>query len=350
MHRITHLFRWLNVFTIIGTFLAYLSPFVNPSKIWFFTFFGTGYSWLLLLNVLFIVFWIVLKRWYFLLSLATILVGWNFLTTYIGFNLNSQTAHSSAIKVMSYNIEGLEKIVNKKQPETKQQLRDNFFQWMNTDIEPDILCTQETGWQELVPRNTPLVYNTRNQGVAIFSKFPFVQKGEINFPDTYGNACVWADVRLPDNTIIRVYSTHLRSNHITGDTGELIENADLQEKETWLGIKNILAKYKYAAEYRVEQAQLIIDDIKQCPYPVLLCGDFNETPLSYIYQLFTKRLNDTFEEGALGIGTTFSGIIPGLKLDYILSDQQFQTIHHKIHKNKTFSDHYPIISTLQLKE
>ena len=270
------------------------------------------------------------------------------MTTFVGTNFSSIQATAPTIKVMSYNIEGLKKLVDRKNKEAEQYKRDRFFKWINTEVKPDILCTQETGWQGLITQNTDLIHQTRNQGVTIFSKHPIVEKGKINFPKIRGNACVWADVRLPDKTIIRIYSTHLQSNRITSDTDKLIENVDLQEKETWLGVKSILGKYKRAAANRAEQAQLIVEHIKTSPYPVVLGGDFNETPLSYAYQVLAADMQDTFQEGAFGIGTTFSGTIPGLKIDYILTSEHFRTINHTIFKNQeAFSDHYPVLCEVE---
>ncbi len=342
--RIEVLFRWLNVIVIVCTLLAYISPQINPTSFWGLTFFGTGYSWLLFLNFAFIIFWISFKKWYFLLPLATILLGWNHLTTFVGFNLG-QKIPATTFQIMTYNVEGLNELVHRDSIK-QSRIRADFYNWMNKESGIDILCTQESGWRALISHNTQLNQTAHNQGVSIFTKFPIVEQGEIDFPKTRGNACVWADIRLPNTSIIRVYSIHLNSSGISGDTDKLIETADIQEKETWKGLRNILAKYKRAAVRRAEQAQLVKNHVNTSPHPVVICGDFNEMPVSYVYEVLKTDLKDAFQERGFGIGTTFSGSIPGLKIDFMLVDPKLNIYKHDIIKNKKYSDHYPNVSTL----
>lgn len=347
MRQLVWIFRWMNVLVILATFLSYLAPWVNPEKTDFFTFFGTGYSWLLVLNILFVLFWAMLKKWNFLLSLLTILVGWAHFSSFIGFNFSNSSNQVETVKIMSYNTDGLRSLV-KRNKGAQERIRSQFFNWLGSEENPDILCTQESGWTDLIKNNTELKYKVRNQGVTLFSKYPFLNQGSINFKNTRGNAAIWADVKIKE-TILRIYSVHFLSNKITKETEELIENADLQQKQTWRGLRSIIGKYQRSASIRVQQAQEVLQHIQESPYPVVLCGDFNETPVSYLYKTLNENLKDNFKEAGGGIGTTFNGDIPGLKLDYILTSKELKIAQHKILKDVDYSDHYPIFSIIELK-
>jgi len=86
--------------------------------------------------------------------------------------------------------------------------------------------------------------------------------------------------------------------------------------------------------------------MSQSPYPIILCGDFNETPQSYIYKLLSENFDDAFREGGWGIGSTYAGKIPGLKIDHILYPKEMKVLDARVSKVE-FSDHYPVVGRLE---
>ncbi len=343
LRRIRALPKWLNYLLILLTIVAFAAPYVHPSTSWIPSFLGSGYSWLIAANFLFILFWIINKRWYFLLSTICLLMGWNAVTTFIGLNSSSSKQTDQEINIMSYNVGGFFKLVDQDK-ETQAKNVEQFRKLLLKTNQVDILCTQETGWSKIITNNNFFSHQIRAKRAFIFSRFPFLDSGEIEF-NTQVNACAWADVQLPNEKIIRVYSVHFLSNKVSVDADKLREEGDLQEKETWQGIRNMIGKYKRAVQQRAEQAELVAEHMAQSPYPVIIGGDFNDTALSYTYETIAANLVDNFQTAAFGIGTTYSGSIPGLKIDFILSDPELPLQHHQIIKNDTFSDHYPVMST-----
>ena len=109
----------------------------------------------------------------------------------------------------------------------------------------------------------------------------------------------------------------------------------------------VLKKLIYFSKIRVKQAEEVAAHIQQCPYPVIVCGDFNELPLSYPYRIISKGLKDAFLERGKGWGFTYCGKIPGLRLDYVLVSPEIEVIDFKIPKRK-LSDHYPVIAYLKI--
>ena len=334
---------------ILATFVAYLSPFISPERIWFISLFGTAYPWFLFANILMIAVWMFLKKKYFLFSLTCIIMGWNHLDGFVGIHFGSSKTDDQSINVMTYNAQkfpfiraGYRIIDEKKSKEV--------FHFLKTKGSPDILCLQEVGDFHVAPIKAYFgfqhYYKVNYYGTAIFSKYPILEKGKVKF-DINVNSCLWVDVDVFGQTI-RVYSLHLQSNNVSNVSEKVISEGQLKEEETWSDMRTILRKYKHTSKIRAQQAKTIAAHIASSPYPVIVCGDFNETPQSYAYRLITKNVNDSFKEKGSGFGTTYAGSIPALRIDYILSDKTFKIINNNVLK-KSYSDHYPVISVFSLK-
>ena len=146
---------------------------------------------------------------------------------------------------------------------------------------------------------------------------------------------------------IRIYNLHLESLHFGKSDYEVLQNPDLEEKNTWRKLRNVAGKIKRASARRADQANTIKNHIAQSPYPVIVCGDFNDTPVSYTYRQITADLQDTFQKKGRGFGATYAGPLPALRIDYILTDQRFRILSHAVFREAD-SDHYPIVSQLEL--
>ena len=170
-------------------------------------------------------------------------------------------------------------------------------------------------------------------GHAILSKFPIVNTGAFDFTKTYNNS-IYADVVIGNDTI-RVYNLHLKSMSILPSVSFLQE-----------GDKDKLRK-RIANAFVVQQEQVeaIIAHKKLSPFPVLLSGDFNNTPFSYIYRRVGGDMKDAFLERGIGLGTTYLFDSYPMRIDYIFASEEFEVLKFKTVK-KTFSDHYPVSTTL----
>lgn len=341
-----------NVLAALLLILCYFSPYFDPQYYWPFGVLGLIFPFLIILNVLFIVFWLFFNIKYSLISLVVILIGWNSFRGVIGLNLPEEIKDkSNSFRVMSYNIRALSKLKGyptKNFKENQEKL--NFY--LRENSLADVLCLQET----TIPNVSFFVnemgydYYTRypgfNSRTCILSKYPIVDKGKLVFEHGYGDA-VWADIELLD-TIIRFYSVHLHSNTISLDADHLLSQSEIKTQQALQGARGMFTKYRFATRIRYEQATKLKHHIDGSPYPVVLCGDFNDTPQSYIYHILNVNLEDTFKERGIGFGTTWAGSLPGLKIDYILCSNSFKTLDHQILR-RPFSDHYPIISTLKFE-
>ena len=346
--RVENLFRWINVLLILATFLAYLSPFIHPGKFWIPSFFGLAYPWLLLFNIGFIIFWLSFKKKYFLFSLVTIILGWNHFDNFVGLRLFTKTYRKEHTTIMSFNLRALRSL-NIKNKEKAKEKKNAFLKFIQQKGQIDLLCTQEctTSNQSFLTTalNFDHVFRPTRGHVVIFSKYPMLNSGQLIFEKS-SNSCTWVDIKIKGEKI-RVYNLHLQSTKISPIANKVIKEGDLQEKETWLNIKGILGRVKRASQQRAAQALKIAKHIKKCPYPIILCGDFNDTPQSFTYRVLSKGLKDSFQQKGRGLGTSFAGSIPALRIDYILLNPKFNVRDCSILK-ENYSDHFPVISQIQI--
>ena len=189
------------------------------------------------------------------------------------------------------------------------------------------------------------VYNKWHQfGTMVWSKYPLIHKQSIHY-ETRGNLSNRCDLVVGSDTI-RLFNNHLESYSF--------ERQDFQEAETlrnYEGVRssarNLEEKWKRARPLRREQARIIHKEIKASPYPVIVVGDFNSTPISYTYQTIRCGLHDAWAETSWGRwGTTCKKGLLGVHIDYILSSPTIVPVSCTIRRDATGSDHWPVVATL----
>lgn len=268
--------------------------------------------------------------------------------SFVGYRLQSK-AKKSGLHITSFNAQKVIAIRNNTGSFVPEK-KDKFISFLKENGIPKILCTQETSSNGFSLIKDKLEYQfvsrNRERGLTIFSKNSIATTGEIDLKSDKASAAIWADVILHSDTI-RIYNLHLRSNRISRPAEKMMKNPDLQKSETWNSIIGILANYKNSTIKRAKQARIIKDHINKSPFKTIICGDFNDTPLSNVYKVLSTNKTDTFKECGSGIGTTYAGKIPALRIDYILTDERLKIVNHKIHKGQ-YSDHYPISAHIVL--
>lgn len=338
--------RWANVLIILLTLGAYFAPSISPGFLWPFAFLGLLYPTLLVLNLIFIALWGIRRQWYFALSMGAILVGWSQLRTIVGMNISAPPL-PDRVRIMTYNVFGFGYVRDIKRSVP-------FWQTQMKQLQPDILCLQEFAYYPNVEKfflpaikeegKMPYGVWRKKEEFAIFSRYPILNSEVHFFGSTNGYRI--ADLQIGSDKI-RVFNIHLQSNAITHLANEVAENGSLQEKKTWLNIRGIFARFRRAARKRAEQSAIIARLIAQSPYPVVLCGDFNDVPQSYSYETLTIRLKDTFKMRGWGLGFTYAGLIPGLRIDYVLTDPRFKVVSCKRRK-PGFSDHRSVVVDFEI--
>lgn len=192
------------------------------------------------------------------------------------------------------------------------------------------------------------VYNKRRQfGNVVFSRFPLTAKQTVRY-SSRSNISSRCDVVIEKDTL-RLIVNHLESNRFTRSDFQLpdsLSGENIRASAAWA--QRISEKLESARAIRHGQARAVREEIEESPYPVVVVGDFNSTPLSYAYWHIRAGLRDAFLESPWGhLGNTYVRHHLGIRIDYILCSRTITTSHFRLDK-VDYSDHYPISATLTL--
>ena len=367
------IFLFINIMAAIPLLFSYCAGFIPPSWGGAIVCCGIAFKYILWLNLAFVVLWLPFNYPWCLISLSLVLLNINNIDKHI--QLHSHEVPETCpnkVKVMSYNANlfGLYKDDDMgKRIAEKDEILDYIGR-----IQPDILCFQEYFWdksEQLHFHTTDTLLKILNledskeyyyqyftntnrrqyyYGLAIFSRYRIVDAGPI-VTDSSSNAAMYIDIRYRSDTF-RVYNLHLTSMHLDAadySVGEQFTTNNFSDPKMDKNIKKLYRKLTKSAVKRQHQVKIIREHIDSCRYPVIICGDFNDTPSGYAYNRISKKLKDSFRESGRGHGYTYHGNgMPPYRIDYILHDPSYNNFGHTVVDSLSVSDHYPIYCTLSL--
>lgn len=337
----------------IGSGLAFLAAYIPPEKSGLIAFAGLGMPAILFLNFLILLYWAIQKRkWTFLPAIAIL---WNisFLLSIFQFH-SSETAspNSTSFRIATYNVLNF-KDFNKKN--SQLPIADYL-----SGHSVGIVCFQEYWNNPKLPNDSlskllhlpfftvKYLPGSPNTGSAIFSKYPIVNSGQIPLGVTQNDA-MWADIQIGTQTI-RVINCHLQTTDFSQKRKELspteLYNNNLSQINN--NFRDVLATLRKNFKIRAQQADIVRHVIDTTSYPVIVCGDFNDTPASYTYHHIKGRLSDGFRKCGNGYGYTFRGLRNLLRIDFILYSSSFYGLQYQS-PNLPWSDHKPVMMELELK-
>ncbi len=336
-------------------------PNTNPYELSFagiLSFFAPVFA---VLNLFFLFVWLIFKKFkYSLIPLVALILSWNIYASIFALNLfkkQSIETNLNRINVMSYNVRLLNLYNWNKEPDTRKKIIKMFAKYS-----PTVLCLQEfyngndsvgfNNIQEIMEScgykyfATCDIFSTKRGkwGNVVFSHLPIIKKQNHDI-DVYGNNLLQQVDILWKNQTIHIFNVHLKSNRFTSNESDAINNPEKNQlKENSL---NIFKKLRKNAINRGLEASLVAKILSNTKENVIVCGDLNDIPSSYVYFKVKNKLKDTFLENGLGMGTTYISKIPILRIDYIFHSKHFKCMGYK-RFNYEYSDHYPIMVNLEM--
>lgn len=352
-----------NVMITIGLLLSAWLPYLNPQQFWLSGFAGLTFLICWGINFAFIILWLLWKKRHFWISLAGIVLSLNALFTSIGVNFSgtqdTTLRPDRKFTIMTFNTSNMG---------LKEYREDSLLQIsiydMLQEASPDILCMQEfytnqnpdfTNHIDSIAHTLRYPYHFFtcdmshwdywHYGIIIFSRFPIIRSTKI--PCGYssagsGSSFLQSDIVLQGDTV-RVITAQLQSYMFKGNDYDLLEKG----KGTFSSVRTLASKMKHTIHKRAAQSRKMAGLIAASPYKVIVCGDFNDTPVSYTYNTISANMQDAFLEEGLGVGRTLSFLAPTLRIDYILAQKPIRIKSYKTFHRKGFQ-HFPIMAGLSL--
>ena len=347
------LFIILNIVAVALLLLSTISGVVSPSKNAYISLLSYGYFYFLLLNLFFILVWLFFRRKEFLISLVAILVRFTFLPIHIQLGGTQELGDAefadidstTVVRLMTFNTHGFHGVDDSLVADSGAL----HFVKIVRENQPDVMCLQEffsPGKVRVIDSLERMGYKHHHNvgkgtmGSVIFSKLPFDFVGE-----TGSSTKFFVDVVKGSKTF-RLFCVHLTSYQMVGTDAEALERLahGTVDSATELTAKKLVHTQRM---HETEWKEVLLPKIKESPYPVILAGDFNDPPSSYLYQKAQKVLEDSFVEQGRGLGTTYHGPFPAFRIDYVLHSDTIKALTYKRIKSD-ISDHYPVVVDLKL--
>ena len=233
-----------------------------------------------------------------------------------------------ALKVMSYNVRSFI-------DDNRERQLDSIVKIIKA-VNPDILCLQEMGFSDIADslleplKPMPHSLSRVNLSPAIYSRYPIIKVSRM---DTLKNF-VWADIVIKkdknNEDTIRVFNNHLHSTAIRRDDSNYIENHEYLEGDSLGKVHSMVKRLTENNRVRAEQADTLAALVAVSPYPVIVCGDFNDTPVSYTYRTVARKLNDPYRKVGRGYSHTYRGFFDMLRIDYIFYSDEFEALSYEV--------------------
>lgn len=353
----------VNIFTLLLLLSSFLSWYVSPAKFLIFAYLGLAFPFILVANLILFAFWCIILKWKIvLLNIIVFVICYSPITTYFPIHIFSDDVPEGSIKVLSYNVRAFNWELNKKWKADMPMI-----QYLRS-VDADIICMQEyvvsTNDKRATTRNLQKVLkvypyysviplrpsNGRYEyGLACFSKYPI--KAIMSIPIVSSDNGVALYKIEVNGKIITVINNHLESNRLTSADKQLYKDFLRARDSRKLDevTQNLESRLGSAFRKRAPQVDIVSGYVaEQNTDAVIVCGDFNDSPISYSYKTMKKELLDAYAETGFGPGITYHENYFWFRIDFIMYSKNLEAYKCTVDKVK-FSDHYPIWAYLHFK-
>jgi endonuclease/exonuclease/phosphatase family metal-dependent hydrolase len=358
------LLRLLNIAFMVALLMSCLARYISPDQYWLPAFFSLAFPVWFVVNLFFFFLWVFRWRRFAFVTLAVLIFALPMLARYVQWNGTNTKQQDSAITLITYNVKTFLTGEGKKKTSTL----DNIKVFLLSQ-EPGIACLQEfreNWWDKKkaamaiktsakLPYSAMAVYYPESRlrnasAIATFSKYPIVHQEYMVYS---GRTFALITDLLVNTDTIRVFNVHLQSISFDGDDYRFIDEVAGQKIPSQASAgedsRRIAWKLRKGFIRRAPQARRLAEAIRSSPYPVVVAGDFNDSPASYTYRTVKGKLKDAFVQSGRGIGNTYLGNLPKIRIDYVLLDPLFNCRQHQVLPYR-YSDHYPVKAVFYLRK
>lgn len=359
-----------------GLVMAYLSTGISPERNWVLAFFGLGAPFLFLGNFVMLLVWIIRWRWWALVPAVTLLLGVGHLRSLVRFDFRKdyQTEESdpgaiaarrkdhAQLAVLTYNVHGF----TRGQTEHLGYLHtlDSIAAYARR-MQPDIICFQEyetmqpadvervdSLYREWPYRSYNFIYGGNGDvgyGTAVFSRLPILAARRTIFEGS-ANSLLRADLLTPAGDTVRLFNNHLQSTQVDELSQERVERLQVRGQDNAEQfVRSLGSRLKANYRRRAVQVDTVSRMIASSPYPAIVVGDFNDTPVSYTYKKMRGGLEDSFINAGSGFAYTYNRLFSMLRIDYIFHSPVFETLSYRS-DGLPWSDHNPVFVRMRRVE
>lgn len=335
-----------SVATLAAMVCTLVSPTVSPVKSGFLALTGLVAPFLYAIQVLLTLYWIM--RWKWIPASVMILVtaiGMFHISLFFKYDAmrtyGEPSYDRSLIKVMTYNVRGF--------CDDEGQSSIDSVSALIREFNPDIICLQEAnilGYSRErfdsifagYRRGTPSSPRSGVWSADIYTKFRVIRSGQVaGMPE---GRSLWNDIIIDDDTV-RVFSLHLHTTSITADDSEYIVQHEFVSDTSRHKLRSIVSRLRTNSQLRAAEADSVAAALAATPYPVIVCGDWNDPPMSYAYRRIARPLEDAFRVAGKGYAHTFRGFYNTLRIDNVLYSDRFEAVSYDV-PDVVWSDHLPV--------
>ena len=352
-----NIFAGANVATVLLMLAAGYSDRISPESYPLLSNLGMTFPIFLLVNLIFIFFWLTFKWRKVWIPIVGYLLAYPPITLYLPMH-SAQDVPEDAIKFLSYNVCSYTGIDNYKDNEGFDVIYDCLARQ-----DADIVCLQEDvdtwrryvfhRYQKIYPYNDTIFFVTHSDftnGMGIHSRYPIIRRERIPYESKANGSVAWY-LQVGKDTVL-VINNHLESTHLSSEDRSRYEEMikgkmrrDTLKEES----KLIMSKLGQSNAIRAKEAEAVRRYIEQhSQYPMIVCGDFNDNPISYSRHVISKGLTDCFAETGRGLGLSYNRKGFYFRIDHILCSDHFTPYNCQIDDKIDASDHYPIFCWLKL--
>ncbi len=349
---IAYLILAVNALFVGLLLLAAYSPYVNPNSHPNISCFGLTFPIFLIINLCFLVFWLIARYKFALLALAGFLICYPQLRTYFPVNFHTKSVPENSIKFLSFNTMAFGYM-------EKKNGKNPILTYLQ-ESEADIICLQEYATSETAKihlnerdiqkglsnypyRNVQTLGKHGGNKIACFSKYPILSARKLE-QNSNSNGSVVYELVIGKDTVALI-NNHLESNKLSKNDREayeeMLDGAKASEMKS--GARMLLRKLAQATTIRAGQADVVAEEIASSPHShIIVCGDFNDSPISYAHRTISQKLDDAFVQSGRGLGISFNQNKFYFRIDNILVSKNFKTYNCTVDRSIKSSDHYPI--------